>query len=800
MPELEDEYGEVKEISKIRLNGNGKEYWVSWEDGSSSWEPESCLLLPSGFNRDERRERAQHMKELAEELGNWEGLSWKEVAEESYGKGEWVRLMGDAHGVLPSLTREEVHQHHSQTVGMCMQDFLEHAEGMGGGQNNVEEKCEERTPREYDGPSPPEIKCFYLKGGLEEEILVMEDLDKVKAVCEGTRYEELTRHLGEGENLLVDEDCLEVQDDCVLRLLERWKILDEGGEWGWEEVGVNLKIEEKEKAVMSAEVTREWFKYILALHALHGFDAAALSDGSRKEIKEGEDKGKVKLAQGVFEGLGRISGGSLPGWMEIVDAELEAIFQFLKRQEDNKKVLLLVDCVPALLLVKGALRGQSSGLEGKAREMTLRRIRKEIERLELVVFFWIPSHIGIIPQSYADCIAKCCLGAPMTEDISCVNHIGLKLGQLRRKKDGSLLLKKVFKSAVGDAQPSVMRKLLPNTEKTWMDRALLESGDLLQGEYWTKLVTHTSMKGKVSSKMVEFMRQLRSRRIGVLHDRSWSVMKEGVGKEKGKYSYTEGFDCPCCGQGKATVAHVLFECQGSGEGASVLRCKAAKELQKSSSLIKKPKEQEGGEAHALTILARTAEVLMAPQGTSMQGEDCIKPLCGLLPRPVELTHDGAFDKFMEHYVQAVRYIQYLVDTWKEDSREERMWISDVWKLRHQLIRLALVWKSRAKVLARDRMRRVSNLTRVLHSNVNAQRRLRLDIDEEEEGQGSEPDSQQTSINESEGGVRVQVRRRKRRKVTKKRSLGRRSWVEASKRFKPLVSDQGVELQLPSLPG
>jgi hypothetical protein len=111
-----------------------------------------------------------------------------------------------------------------------------------------------------------------------------------------------------------------------------------------------------------------------------------------------------------------------------------------------------------------------------------------------------------------------------------------------------------------------------------------------------------------------------------------------------------------------------------------------------------------------------------------------------------------------------------------------------------------VWKSRAKVLARDRMRRVSNLTRVLHSNVNAQRRLRLDIDEEEEGQGSEPDSQQTSINESEGGVRVQVRRRKRRKVTKKRSLGRRSWVEASKRFKPLVSDQGVELQLPSLPG
>ena len=100
----------------------------------------------------------------------------------------------------------------------------------------------------------------------------------------------------------------------------------------------------------------------------------------------------------------------------------------------------------------------------------------------------------------------------------------------------SKVVQKVFKAAVNDAQPTIMKKFLPNTEQTWMDRKLIESGDLKRGDFWTKLMTHTSMKGMMSSKQVEFTRQLRSRRINVLHDRSWAVMKEGAGKEKTKYA------------------------------------------------------------------------------------------------------------------------------------------------------------------------------------------------------------------------------------------------------------------------
>ena len=101
-----------------------------------------------------------------------------------------------------------------------------------------------------------------------------------------------------------------------------------------------------------------------------------------------------------------MKGGSLPSWMEVIDAELEAIYQYLREKEDGERVLMFVDCLPALFFIKKALQGHSMKLEGKAREMVLRLIKLEVERLELVVFYWVPSHVGIIPQSYVDQLCK----------------------------------------------------------------------------------------------------------------------------------------------------------------------------------------------------------------------------------------------------------------------------------------------------------------------------------------------------------------------------------------------------------
>ena len=58
-----------------------------------------------------------------------------------------------------------------------------------------------------------------------------------------------------------------------------------------------------------------------------------------------------------------MSGGSLPSWMEIMDAELEAIFQVLVSKGDGERVLFLVDCRPALDKIEWALHQESFMVE-----------------------------------------------------------------------------------------------------------------------------------------------------------------------------------------------------------------------------------------------------------------------------------------------------------------------------------------------------------------------------------------------------------------------------------------------------
>ena len=114
--------------------------------------------------------------------------------------------------------------------------------------------------------------------------------------------------------------------------------------------------------------------------------------------------------------------------MEIMEAELEAIFQVLVSKGDGERVLFLVDCRPALDKIEWALHQESFMVEGKGREMVLRRIVQEINRMERVVFLWVPSHVGCIPNSHADCVAKACLKASATAGVACCTDKGLKAG------------------------------------------------------------------------------------------------------------------------------------------------------------------------------------------------------------------------------------------------------------------------------------------------------------------------------------------------------------------------------------
>ena len=76
---------------------------------------------------------------------------------------------------------------------------------------------------------------------------------------------------------------------------------------------------------------------VFGLHAFHRFTVATATDGSLKE-EMGPDGVMVrKVAWGATEGKGCVSGGSLPSWMEIMDAELEATFQVLVSKGDGEK-------------------------------------------------------------------------------------------------------------------------------------------------------------------------------------------------------------------------------------------------------------------------------------------------------------------------------------------------------------------------------------------------------------------------------------------------------------------------------
>jgi hypothetical protein len=165
---------------------------VEWEDGKVSWEPESSLLQVRGTNKEARAARKEEMKEVAEELGNWEGLSWKEKAGAIYDGDEWEVLVGDEDGTVVEVKNtKEVEEQCSTAVTQCLEDFIEHAESMGGAIGNISELRESQVTPGYDAEEAREVKCFYLEGVLEEALVDVREWELERVYTEGEEYERL---------------------------------------------------------------------------------------------------------------------------------------------------------------------------------------------------------------------------------------------------------------------------------------------------------------------------------------------------------------------------------------------------------------------------------------------------------------------------------------------------------------------------------------------------------------------------------------------------------------------------------
>ena len=141
-------------------------------------------------------------------------------------------------------------------------------------------------------------------------------------------------------------------------------------------------------------------------------------------------------------------GGRLPDSCEAVDAELAACFYYLRDVHDSMttdgerkrcRILILSDCKPAMQAMEAAWRGGSTHGMRKDRGALLEAICTLRVALGRVVTMWTPSHVGISPNSMADCAAKSHTHAPMsdlTSDVALHVHARPVIYERRVKRPG----------------------------------------------------------------------------------------------------------------------------------------------------------------------------------------------------------------------------------------------------------------------------------------------------------------------------------------------------------------------------
>ena len=104
--------------------------------------------------------------------------------------------------------------------------------------------------------------------------------------------------------------------------------------------------------------------------------------------------------------------------------DVHAILAYLRKMASasdaqSRRCLVLCDCKPALQQIENAHRkGMPEGLRDWERGGLLEAIAYYRSKLEAVVFMWVPAHVGIACNAYADAVATAYLGNNDTEDAS----------------------------------------------------------------------------------------------------------------------------------------------------------------------------------------------------------------------------------------------------------------------------------------------------------------------------------------------------------------------------------------------
>ena len=197
---------------------------------------------------------------------------------------------------------------------------------------------------------------------------------------------------------------------------------------------------------------QQFIQLALALHDRHDFTDAAATDGSKQTADTQPPHSTIKHGQttyGVWEGAcfpdltpgqqawrtrlrkGRgpspadvaaaaasgVYGRRIGDTASVLDAELYAIYSYLRRvalraAPGQRRVLIVSDSLSALRSIESGWRGRGAVYRKRKGGATIEAINTLRASLGKVVFIWVPSHLGIPCNAYADAVASAATNAP----------------------------------------------------------------------------------------------------------------------------------------------------------------------------------------------------------------------------------------------------------------------------------------------------------------------------------------------------------------------------------------------------
>jgi len=213
----------------------------------------------------------------------------------------------------------------------------------------------------------------------------------------------------------------------TLRLCVRHRDMEQAEARRTTDSGIDISMEPKERRLIDTAETKHVAAAGLAIEETYGIQYAYAVDGSKDDAEAwgAGATGERAAAWGAWDGV-TAYGGALPPGTGNQEAELYAIERILSRHKRGDRILIMCDCQAALKTLDGTWQsgrvGTGSPAAGRTGGLLVEAITRHRLRISsrtddaqprgCVCFLWVKAHGGgIVPNAYADAIAKSCLTA-----------------------------------------------------------------------------------------------------------------------------------------------------------------------------------------------------------------------------------------------------------------------------------------------------------------------------------------------------------------------------------------------------